>query len=137
VKVDTTITGVNDVELLLNSIAPNQAKNIMRATVHDMAKEVRDDARGDMPEDEGTMKAVTGHKRERALPWGVASTVRVGKEAFYWRFLEYGDGPDGVAYDFFLKSVHKMRGKMMGTFLTSFGKKFEAAAARAAKRAAK
>ncbi len=134
-KIDTEITGIKDVEMLLQSVGARQGKNIMRATVHDMAKEIRDDARKNMPEDEGTMISETKHKRERGTPNTVESTVRVGKAAFYWRFLEYGDGPDGVAYDFFLKSVHNMRGKMMTTFLTSFGSKFEDAAARAAKRA--
>ncbi len=136
-RIETTLTGIEDVERLLSQIAPREAKNIMRATVHDMAKKIRDDAKAGMPEEEGTMKAATKHKRERGTPWAVESTVRVGREAFYWRFLEYGDGPDGVAYDFFLRSVHGMRAMMMSTFLTSFGQKFEAAAARAAKRAAR
>jgi len=118
----------------LTQIAPRQAKNILRATVHDMAKEVRDDAKENMPVDEGTMKGATKHKRERGMPSQLRSTVRVGKQAFYWRFLEYGDGPDGVAYDFFFNAVHSMRSKMMTRFLVSFGKKFEAAAARAGRR---
>lgn len=125
--------GVRDVERLLGQIAPRQAQNIMRATIHDMAKEVRDDAREGMPVDEGAMVKETKHKRERALPGRYRSTVRVGRKAFYWRFLEYGDGPDGVAYDFFLKAVHRMRSKMHTQFLASFGRKFEAAAARAKK----
>lgn len=129
-----TIHGVSDVERLLGQIAPRQAQNIMRATIHDMAKEVRDDAREDMPEDEGVMVKETKHKRERALPGRVRSTVRVGRQAFYWRFLEYGDGPDGVAYDFFYNAIQRMRAKIHAQFLMSFGRKFEAAAKRAAKR---
>lgn len=129
-----TIRGLDDVTDTLNRIAPNQAKNIIRATVHDMAKQVRDDAKDGMPEDEGTMKKATKHKRERMVYGKARSTVRVGPRAFYWRFLEYGQGPDRIAYDFFMKAIHKMRGNMEGEFLQAFGRKFEAALARARKR---
>lgn len=127
----TTITGVKDVNRLLSQIAPRHAGNIMRATVHDIAKEVRDDARSGMPVDEGVMVKETKHKRERAFPGRYRSTVRVGRKSFYWRFLEYGDGPDGVAYDFFLRAINSMRSKIHAQFLTSFGRKFESAAVRA------
>lgn len=132
-KTTVEITGLEDVERILRSIAPRHAQNIMRATVHDVAKEVRDDARAGMPENEGKMKKATRHKRERAFPGRVESTVRVSKAAFYWRFLEYGDGPDGVAYNFFRNSVEMMRAKLHRQFLVSFGKKFEAALVRARK----
>lgn len=128
-----TVRGLDDVSNLLTQIAPNQAQNIIRATVHDMAKQVRDDAKAGMPEDEGTMKKGTKHKRERAMRGSARSTVRVGG-AFYWRFLEYGQGPDGMAYDFFFKAVNKMRSNMVPQFLEAFGDKFEKALARARKR---
>lgn len=128
------ITGVEDVNYILENIAPRHAKNLMRATVHDVAKEVRDDAREGMPEDEGTMKKETRHKRERGGPAYVESTVRVGGKAYYWRFLEYGDGPDGLAYDFFRNAVHGLRGELKPRFLDAFGRKFEAAVARARKK---
>lgn len=133
-KTKMTLRGLNDVNKVLGDIAPREAKNIMRTTIHDMAKEVRDDARDDMPVDEGVLKRETKHKREKIRNNRVRSTVRVGKQAFYWRFLEYGDGPDGVAYDFFLKAVNKMRSKLEARFMVSFGRKFEAALARARKR---
>ena len=136
-KIDMTLEGIEDAEKLLAQLAPREAKNILRTTVHDMAKQVRDDAREDMPENEGAMIKATKHKRERGTPTTIESTVGVGKVAFYWRFLEYGDGPDKVAYDFFLKASRKLRSQMVQRFLMSFGKKFEAAAVRAGKRAAK
>lgn len=129
-----TITGTQDVIRTLEQITPRHAKNIMRATVHDMAKEVRDEAKAGMPEDQGDMKRATKHKRERGAPGQLESTVRVGPKGFYWRFLEYGDGPDGVAYDFFRNATHEMRSQMMSRFLQSFGRKLEAAAAREAKK---
>lgn len=133
-KPTITVTGIDDAVDLLERIAPNQARNIMRATVHDMAKEIRDDTRKEMPDDEGVMKAETKHKRERAIHGKLQSTVRVGRKAFYWRFLEYGTGPDRIAHDFFLKAVHGMRAEMTPRFLLAFGRKFEAALARARNR---
>lgn len=132
-RTTVTVRGIEDVDRILSQVAPRHAKNIMRATVHDMAKQVRDDARDAMPEDTGEMKRETKHKRERMVLGRARSTVRVGFDAFYWRFLEYGDGPDGVAYDFFLRAVHKMRSQMTQRFLVSFGDKFERALARARK----
>lgn len=127
------IEGVEDVEHILRAVGPRHARNLARATVHDMAKAIRDDAKEGMPENEGTMKKATKHKRERARGSRFSSTVRVGRKAFYWRFLEYGLGPDGVAYDFFLRALQKMRGDMHQQFFVSFGKKFEATLARARK----
>ena len=133
-KVNIRLEGIEDAEALLKTIAPNHAVNIMRATVFDMAKQIAQDAREDMPTDQGDMRKMTKHKRERGKPGIVHSSVGVGRQAFYWRFLEYGDGPDGIAYDFFLRASEKMRSVMTATFLRSFGRKFEAAAERAGRR---
>lgn len=135
-KITTELRGIEDVDRLLSQVAPRQAFNIMRATVHDMAREVAKDARDVMPEDEGDMIAETKHKRENPNKTAgrVASTVRVGRRAFYWRFLEYGQGPDGVAHGFFAAAVQKLKTEMNARFLRSFGKKFEAALKRARKR---
>lgn len=132
-KVTTEVRGIDDVNKILNQIAPRHARNIMRATVHDMAKQVRDDAKDGMPEDEGDMKRLTKHRRERAEGNRFTSSVRVGRKAFYWRFLEYGQGPDNVAYDFFLRAIQKMRGMMQERFLRAFGRKLEAALKRASR----
>lgn len=131
--IKTRLRGIDDVDALLSQVAPRQAKNIMRSTVHDMAGQVRNDAKKDMPVDEGTMKKGTKAKREKVRDNRVKSTVRVGG-AFYWRFLEYGDGPDGVEHAFFGRAVQKIRANMNERFLRSFGKKFEQTLARARKR---
>lgn len=133
-KKTVTIRGVDDVNNLLGKIAPRQANNIMRATINGMAGEIRDDAKANMPEDEGTMKKATRSKRNRTRYGVHSSSVMVTKAAFYWRFLEYGQGPDRIEYGMFMRAVEKFRGKMDQLFLTQFGKKWEAALARAAKR---
>lgn len=133
-KVNIRLEGIEDAERLLKEIAPRHAKNIMRATVMDMAKQIADDAREVMPINQGDMRKLTKHKRERGKPEILHSSVGVGKKAFYWRFLEYGDGPDGIAYDFFLRPSERMRATMTATFLRSFGAKFEKAAERAGRK---
>lgn len=128
------ITGVDDVNELLTKIAPKQAKNIMRATVHGIAGTIRDDAKSFAPKDEGTLKKSIKAKRERGKPGLVVSTVRVLRRAFYWRFLEYGRGPDGVEHAMFMRAIEKYRANKETVFLTQFAKKWEAALKRAAKR---
>lgn len=129
------VVGLEDVAKTLTELAPKQAQNIMRSTVHGVAQQMAKEARKDMPVDSGDLRRGTKAKRERATPGKVSSTVRVGGGAYYWRFLEYGDGPDGVEYAFFLKRVIDFRAKMESVLTEQFGKKLEAALARTSKRA--
>ena len=129
-----TLRGLDDVNDLLTQVAPRQAFNIMRATVHSVAGGIAKDARRDAPEDEGDLKGAIKHKRERGARGYLLSTVRVNPVAFYWRYLEYGQGPDGEEHAMFLRAVEKFRQDMHGVFVTEFGKKWEAALRRAAKR---
>ncbi len=129
------LTGVDDVEKMLAQIAPRQAQNIMRATMHGVAGTIRDDAKKRMPRDEGDMIKGTKAKRERVQYGYASSTVRVAG-AFYWRFQEYGQGPDGVAHAMFGKAVDTYRANQTQIMLQEFGKKFEAALVRARKRQA-
>ena len=132
-KIKTTLRGMEDVDNLLSQIAPNQARNIMRSTVHDMALQVAKEAKGYMPEDTGAMVEGTKAKREKIRSGKVRSTVRVAG-AYYWRFLEYGHGPDNVEHAFFMRAVHRLKIDMNERFLRSFVKKFESTLARARKR---
>jgi HK97 gp10 family phage protein len=131
-----TLDGADDMAALLENIAPRQAINIMRATIHSVAGTIRDDAKRKMPRDEGTMIKATKARREKTRGNLALSTVRVGHEAYYWRFLEYGDGPDGVDHAFFAKAVNLYRQDQTAIMVREFGKKFEAALARARKRQA-
>lgn len=128
------VTGVEDVNRILSEIAPREAVNIMRSTIHGVAGEIRNDAKKEMSEGTGDMKKATKAKRERIVNGLVSSTVRVSFEAFYWRFREYGQGPDGEADSMFMKAVAKFRAGMDAHFIRHFGKKFEAALARARRR---
>lgn len=117
------LRNLDDVRKLLMSIAPREAENLMRTTTHDIAGQLADDARSQMPRDSGEMIAGTKHKREKSPGKGRSrSTVRVAR-AFYWRFLEYGDGPDNVEHAFFLKSLRKMNAELNTVFLATFARK--------------
>jgi HK97 gp10 family phage protein len=131
-----TITGIDGVNDLLNKVAPNVATNLMRSTVHGMAAEVAKDAKSFMSVDTGAMKRATKTKRERVKSGRARSTVRVSGDAFYWRFREYGQGPDGVEDAMFMKASALMQANMHERFLKIFGKKFEATLARARKKLA-
>tara|TARA_R110000851_G_scaffold3035_1_gene12236 strand:+ start:4240 stop:4566 length:327 start_codon:yes stop_codon:yes gene_type:complete len=108
----------------------------MRATVHSIASGIGKDAKSDAPSDEGDLKGAIKSKRERAVRGYLRSTVRVNPVAFYWRFLEYGQGPDGEEHAMFMRAVEKFRRDLDGILVREFGKKWEAAMKRAAKRAA-
>lgn len=133
-RVDMQLRGVEDVDRLLSQVAPRQAKNIMRATVHGIAGEIRDDARDRAPSDGPpvVLKKNIRAKRERGLPGYVESTVRVAPKAFYWKFLELGT-VKMAARPFFGPAVQAYRATQ-AIFLRQFVTKFEAALARARKR---
>lgn len=129
-----TITGLADLNAVLKAVAPREAKNLLRATVLDIAKQLAVGARGSMPADTGDMIAATKAKRDRGTRDSIEASVVVGKDAFYWRFLEYGQGPDGLEYAFFLKALQAMRPDMERVYLEAFGRKLAARLARERKR---
>ena len=128
-----TITGLADLNAVLSAVAPREAKNLLRATVLDIAKQLAAEAKGSMPEDSGEMIAATKAKRDRGTRDSIEASVTVSG-AFYWRFLEYGQGPDGLEYAMFLKALQAMRPDMERVYLEAFGRKLAARLARERKR---
>lgn len=123
---EVTITGIADVNRLLEQIAPKEAKNLMRATVHQLAADVARDVLPRMPAQTGKMQAATKAKRERGTPTQIASTVRVAAEGFQWRYLEYGQGPDRVEHAMFLKTLEALRPDLDRRYLEIFVAKLTA-----------
>lgn len=132
-RLETTLRGVDDVERLLGQVSPRVAFNLMRATINGVAGEIRKDAKRYAPRDHGNLQRAIRSKRERAVMGYLWASVRVDPSAFYWRFLEYGQGPDMTEHAFFLKAVENFRADMDRTFVEQFGKKWEAALKRASK----
>lgn len=134
--VEVTITGIADVNRLLAQIAPNEARNLMRATVQGLASDLAKDARQRMPVDSGDMQKATRAKRERGSRTTLASSVRVAGIAFYWRYLEYGQGPDRVEHAFFLQTLEALRPDLDRRYLEIFVEKLIARLKRLNKKAA-
>ena len=128
-----TITGIDDVNRTLQEIAPREAKNLMRVTVHDIASQIAKAAAQKAPSDEGDLKKGIKTKREPGSKDSVESKVRA--RPFYWSYLEYGQGPDGVEHAFFLKTLEELRPNLDRVYLEAFVKKLEARLARERKRA--
>jgi hypothetical protein len=128
-----TIRGIEDVNRVLQEIAPREAKNLMRATVHDIAGQLAKDARELSPDDTGLLDESIKHKRARGTREKVQSDVVVGRKAFYWRFLEMGRGPDRVEHAFFLRSLQAIRGRLATTYVQVFADKLTSRLARKAR----
>ncbi|MGL4296698.1 MAG: HK97 gp10 family phage protein [Aestuariivirga sp.] len=122
------VTGLADVKRVLTDIGPKEATNLMRVVVFDMAKQIATDAAARAPSDEGDLKAGIGAKRERGKRHFLAASVR--GSPFYWRYLEYGQGPDGVEHAFFLKTLQALRPDIDRIYLETFVRKLEQRLAR-------
>ncbi len=103
------VTGLDEVLRALEAGLPQVAQKLNADCAADIAKEIADEAKQIMPSRRGRMRAGTAGHREKADGRLVKATVRV-TGAFYWRFLEYGDGPDGVEHAMFLKAREKVMG---------------------------
>ena len=57
-KLSAEVTGVKEIDKMLTQIAPNQAKNIMRSTVHGIAGELAKESRKIAPDDPFTKAGV-------------------------------------------------------------------------------
>lgn len=101
------IRGIDDVRRLLGDLMPKEARALTRQTTKDVATEIATEAKAVMPVDEGKMRAGTRAVQERDKDGQGQASVRV-RGAFYWRFLEYGDGPDGIEHAMFLRAKEKV-----------------------------
>lgn len=134
-----TVSGIADVNAILSQLPPRDGINLMRATVHDIATQLARSAKDKSPDDPSTgagdLKSSIKTKRRRQEKTKVNSDVIVLPSAFYWKFLEYGDGPDNVEHAMFLKALQAMRPEMDRVYLEAFAKKLIARMKRARKKA--
>ena len=122
------VTGLRDVKAILLDLGPKEATNLMRTVVTDIAKQLATDGKANAPSDEGDLRAGIGFKRDRGRKHFLAASVRASP--FYWRFLEYGQGPDGVEHAMFLKALQKLRPEVDTVYLETFVRKLESRLAR-------
>ena len=127
------IRGIDDVRRLLGDMMPREAKTLTRQTTKDVAQAIVDEAKQIMPVDEGKMRRGTRTKQERNKDGEGRASVRV-RGAFYWRFLEYGDGPDGIEHAFFLRAKEKVMRNIDSIATQAFVKRLAARLRRVAGR---
>ena len=133
-KLGVTITGIADVNRVLRDVAPREARNLMKATVYDLTKQLADSARDRAPSDGPplTLKPAIKPKRQRGTRDKIQAAVVVerGKSAkadgYFWRFLEFGTKTGIPEYGFFLRTVQELRPQIDRLYLETFVRKLEA-----------
>ena len=88
-----TVSGIDDVNKILGTIAPKHAKNLARASVHAVASEIAKEAKKRAPKDSGVLKKSIKAQRRKSPAFQPRSDVIVkgGRGgAWYWRFIEFG-----------------------------------------------
>lgn len=129
IRVD--VRGAEDVKRLLSEIAPNQAINISRATVHGVAGEVAKVVKEKAPKKEGDLRKSFKTKRRRMSYGKIRSDVVSERDwGFYWRFLDRGTSKKH-AQPFIVPSVREIEERLPAILREQFVKKFRAAIKRA------
>jgi HK97 gp10 family phage protein len=125
--VTVTVTGLDAVRQALGVTMDREGKRLSRQVVKDVAQAIADRAKERMPVDTGTMRAATKAVTGRDQNGQPRANVVVGRDAYYWRFLEYGDGPDGVEHAMFLKGREAAMSQEFDLIAESFKKRLAAA----------
>lgn len=134
------VTGMQELQDTLMNIAPREARNLMRATVQQVASNIAKDAKKNAPRDKGILQKAIKAKRKKSPPNSPASQVLVGTgkkeryDAYYWKFKEYGT-VNMKATPFIGPAKQRAQQNMKQMLVTEFGKKLEKSLARQAKKA--
>lgn len=127
------IIGLEDVEDILNNIAPRHARNLMRATVYAVAGKARDEVRKNAPgAKKNRIRKATKVRRRKSPPDAPVAEVHIGKEAFFWRFHEHGTVKMAPS-PFVLPAKEKIERDKVRVVTEEFGKKLVAALKRASR----
>lgn len=128
------------VKKLLKEVAPRLAQNILRSTIHATVGDIVKDAKKRAPKRKGMLRRAIKSKRNKVRKGVISSSVIVtkGKSAkasgWYWRFIE--KGTDKLAADpFFQPAFDTINSQLPQIMRSNFGKKYEAALKREAKKA--
>lgn len=129
------IEGLENVISALRDVAPKEARNLARNTVQQVASDIAKDAADRVRVDQGDLKrAIKAMRRNSRGGDSFESVVHVLRNAFYWRFEEYGQGPDGVEVAMFLKALNKYKADGQQRHLDALAKVLERRIKRAMKR---
>jgi len=137
------IEGLDDLKKTLETVAPREARNLMRSTIHGVASDIAKQAKSKAPRGKGNLrKAIKAKRRRPKTPDQPISDVMIEtgrqarNDAFYWRFVEYGT-LNAPAQPFMGPAVDRLRPQVPDIMRKQFGKKLEAFLKRKAKKAAR
>lgn len=119
------LDGIEALEQWLSVTAPDLARQLAGDMVLDVAQAIASDAKARMPADTGKMKKKTKAKKDKATKTQQSASVLCG--AFYWPFLENGDGPDGVEHAMFSKAQHRVEASLATAQFPRFKKRLAGA----------
>ena len=88
--IGVSVVGDKEVMDILNSIAPREARNLARSTIHGIAAKITKGAKARVKVDSGALKKGIYTKRDKSPPDRPVSTVRFKDDVYYWRFVEHG-----------------------------------------------
>lgn len=104
--------GLDEALQMLERDLPHVAREVSAEFALDVAKAIAAGAQELAPVRTGKLRSSIRSRKSPDDP-GFAEVYvhRSGKgDAFYWRFLEYGQGPDGVEHGFFLRARERVLG---------------------------
>lgn len=139
------IVGLEQVQEVLNQLAPKHARNLSRSLIHGLASSVVRDARKKVPTDTKALRKSIKAKRRRGKPGQPVSDVIIDKargadgEVFYWNMVEYGTGGEHPQAErpFLRPAKDLVEANMPRIIEQEFTKKLAAAINREKKKAAK
>ena len=131
------IHGLKELKREMAQLEPRLQKNILRGAVTKVAAEIRDDARSRVPKNTGNLRKNIVSKRMRGSRHHIKAAVIVREEgkrgekrnAFYWRFLEYGTVFIN-ARPFLRPAYDAMKGKIDRVMVTFIRGRFDLAVKR-------
>lgn len=131
-KTSIQIEGLEELQEMLADIAPREANNILRNTVHGIAGRVRDEMKRRVKKRTGSVQKGIYALRRRGMPNFPVSEVRLRKTD-HGLMLEFGTSKT-KAQPYIVPTVESMRGGMVDTYREEFGKKLEQSLAKQAKK---
>ncbi len=132
------ITGLKEFRKMCLDLAPREARNLARSTVHGVAGQIRKEMRKRAPKDDGDLRKAIKTKRRRMQGDVAISDVRIEHgatakySAFYWHFVEFGTIKRS-AQPFIRPTVDFIQPQLPDIFRDEFGKRLEKVLARKAR----
>jgi HK97 gp10 family phage protein len=131
-NISMQIFGIEDLKKMLKDYAPNEARNILRQTVHGLAGKTRDVLKRRVKKRYRRLQRSIKAVRRRSKNFEHVSEVRGGRTAPYGFMLEYGTSKTR-AQPFITPGVEELRPKMAQIYRDEFGKQLERVLKRRAK----